>query len=232
MKKIFSILTPLFVSLLFFIPNVVKAQEIELSNSLISSQLSLINSDFFTIKDNLSCSSSRPYYTIFYYNNSYWAVCRNSSYFQLYSSSRYLFYFINSGVDYYKLVNGSVVTASKPVDYIDLMYLSTDPVNMSAILYYSDNITNFLTPLNNTYYFTYNSVTYSFVSDQPFPSLYSIYLDNQSPSDPTPLLTQFFDITIDKLQLICDFITSSYIYLSIIVIFLIYFSILLLRRLK
>lgn len=65
--------------------------------------------------------------------------------------------------------------------------------------------------------------------DLRFYTIYDIYENLHG--DPYPLFTSFFDIVIEKLQLICEFFTSSYIYLSIFVVIMFYFIILLLRRL-
>lgn len=215
MKKfLFSFITPLLVSLFFFIPQV-KA-DVELNSSLISSQISsYINSDFNYVMQNAPtyCTNSADKYVIFIYNNEYYLMCQTSSSFQLYSYSfRFLFYYINAGGSYfYKLVNGSITSSSMSIDKIELMHSSSDPLNMSSILYYSDNITQFILTTENgdNYYFTYGSNTYYFKSNEPFPSLYSIYLDNSTPPDNTPVLTSFYTLVIDKFSVLADFFTDN-----------------------
>lgn len=90
---------------------------------------------------------------------------------------------------------------------------------------------------DNIYNIVYNDYTFSFsrnMNTSPIPSLYDIWLSQQPPPpvDNTPLLTDFYTLVLDKIVLICDFFTSSYVYLSIFVIFILYFVILLFRRLR
>lgn len=90
--------------------------------------------------------------------------------------------------------------------------------------------------LGHTLNFTYNGNTYTLVtsSDNHLPTIYDLDLifNPPTPTDDFPLLTSFVSISLDKLSLICDFITSNYVFLFMFVIFVFYFIILLFRRLK
>lgn len=115
-------------------------------------------------------------------------------------------------------------------------YLNPDSINQ--LVYSSPSaVLNSDSPVvPDTYVFTHEDRTFNYDanSGDPAPTLYTLreYFNASPPTPPddTPLLTSFVNVVLDKLTLTTDFFTSSYIYLSIFVIIIFYFSICLLRR--
>lgn len=131
--------------------------------------------------------------------------------------------------------------------YCDFSYSAYNFMDISQVLGGSSTSQLLYTPASinwnsnsqpiSLYVFTYNnfSFTYNPLTDE-LPTLSSLYdyftSQPTPPPDNTPVLTEFVDLSLDKLALICEFFTSSYVYLCIFVVFLLYFIIYLFRRLS
>lgn len=87
--------------------------------------------------------------------------------------------------------------------------------------------------LNEYVIYNYDGRSYQFYNDGTvhFPSLYELNAFFSTPPDNTPILTSFVSIVLDKLAYICEFLTSSYVYLAIFVILIFYIVIYLFRGL-
>lgn len=252
MKKfLFSFLTPLFVSLFFFIPQV-KADTYNLTFD--TSLFDILSSSTYTTIKNTAdtyCSSNNCTYYFSYkrsqgYRVNYYFPGSPSTPYFFQGSSEYFTYNIQGGGNWrtcaYNSSTGLEISCSSNQSYpsgdIEVIF-SNNIINSYSLLYSNLSSSVFILsttpPINttNVYNLSYLNFSGSYsVSNAYIPSLYEIYQQGNIVPDSTPLLTQFFDISIEKLQLICDFFTSSYVYLSIFVIFILYFVILLLRRLK
>ena len=245
MKKLFSILAPLLVSL-FLYPSIVSADTFNLSLSQTDitwfnnydweNTLNAVNNKMNT--DNYVyalgiLNYGSPNTVIFYLYSTtptvslqYWGSGDNRLNL-VFSGTRTEVYYINgslyTGNTYSSTLYINIHWENNYLTYKD--YYSSNP-----FIYSSSPISyNLNNPILNI---SYNNNTIVVENGTFIPSLYEIMTYSPTPSDNTPLLTQFFTISIEKLQTICDFIVSSYIYLAVIVIFLIYCSIYLLRRLK
>lgn len=246
MKKsahLFFIFLPLFVSLFLF-SNIVSADEIELNSSSISNDINtFINEDFNFVKNYLlnssDCSNNNyNHFTIVYFDNYYYAFCNSSNISYNIDSNRIYYYLPYSNAIFYKYLKSSNTMQtlnSRPSATLDFYNFNTNTMYFSSLIYDNSSQVSCSSSMcrNNIYYFYYLNNRIDLKYQQQFTSLYNLSLLSPStPSDSTPLLTSFIDISIEKLQLICDFFTSSYVYLSIFVIFILYFVTLLLRRLK
>lgn len=164
-----------------------------------------------------------------------------------------------SSGNYYKLRCGNSVSYNSNFDSYSLGYCSqydysSDFTSITPSSYHpnctGDRFTYYIRPrdaqisfliysnfdlpiqnVSNTYNYTYIDKVYTMPNgtDVKVYSIREMYIDYNT--DPYPLFTSFFDIVLEKLQLVCEFFTSSYIYLSIFVVIMFYFIILLLRRL-
>lgn len=101
--------------------------------------------------------------------------------------------------------------------YTDLPF--TKPTDHSFVFTDSVNTITCATSDTSCPYFSYSNFYNEF------------YYVDPPPADPTPLLTDFVTLTANKLKYICDYIITSYVFLSIFVIFILYFVVFLFRRL-
>ena len=232
MKNNFSIslfFFPLFFVSLFLFSNIVYAQEITYSFN--DTDFDILN-NLDTMKNTIEAYNTTngitcPDYTIFMNNTSYFYVCFSRN---ITNVSRYYLYYL----DYVQVrgISSDFLTITGSF-YGSQSYTLTYPV---FILYSTSSSFNpFASDYGDTLIFSANGNSFSIISNTSnhFPSLYEIHETLYfSPPDDFPLLTSFFTIFSEKLVLLCDYITSSYVCLSIFVVFIIYFVILLFRRLK
>lgn len=247
-KLLLSFFTPLLVSLFLF-PNIVKADTYDISIS--QTDINYINnfnwSDRITLYNSYSSQNNLPYYIVSMVGSGGGTV-----------NDHYIYYFSDIPTIEYRWEQVGWITPIVRGTYIRCIINFSNSTSCdsssSSTLYlafqWTNNETSFRTnwgnknilytnfdipyTLNNRIVNINNGdYIYTFDIGNNFIGLYNlINYTPPSPPDSTPLLTQFFNISIEKLQLICDFFTSSYVYLSIFVIFILYFVILLLRRLK
>lgn len=111
-------------------------------------------------------------------------------------------------------------------------------ISNSELLYTSFLDSNYDFYLNNNVInFSYKDINYIIDSTNPLPTLYEIYL-NKDPSDVEDdihkeeknVLSNFYSLIFEKIDLLANSILSNYIYLTIIVIFILIFLIELIRR--
>lgn len=116
--------------------------------------------------------------------------------------------------------------SSNYLEYKNLLYFVYDSSGCSL----GSQCSNYTPRSNVTIDISYGSQIYHVLpnAQTKFPTLYDLYLT--IPTDDTPLLTSFFNLTIEKLQLITEYFSSNYIYLSIFVIFIIVSIILIIKR--
>lgn len=245
MKKLFSILAPLLVSL-FLYPSIVSASEY---TGTISSDYFDYDSDgsYTTLKtyiDDYMQQNNLSYYLIIYVMDWDHATADLSNLYAYvyssvptYSTSRYgdTAYRINlysstTSSRLFKKIKGNSIVYNQSGQALNNVNNYVGDATYGTTYMIIDTNIDFIFSGNNTYNFTSSYGTFTVSNGVRLKGL--VEIANSSPPDNTPLLTQFFTISIEKLQTICDFIVSSYIYLAVIVIFLIYCSIYLLRRLK
>lgn len=239
MKKLFSILAPLLVSLFFFIPQV-KADTY--TGTLPDSYFNYnTNNEYSTLKtyvDNYMQQNNLSYYIIIWgvdiYSNRLYAYTYST--LPVFAFTQYEYRlswrsFTNSSQSFYINLNSDRVNSdgTSSIGFQNIYVGNTTYGTIYTLIDTNINLTADFTG-GNIYTIHTSYGDFSLSNGVKLPTL--VELANPTPSDNTPLLTQFFTISIEKLQTICDFIVSSYIYLAVIVIFLIYCSIYLLRRLK
>lgn len=213
----------------------------------------LTANDFWTVKnysDNfliqnptftsylITYNSSNSEYTIHLSN----AIGGTLGFYNTSSSRQFRLPFVfNSGSTLYRKDTYNAVThnftsgtVGSPPSYIAQSWINTqNPWPLNATVLYANY--NFTYIYANTLEFNYLNTTYSWGSNDTYPTLYDLYIrlyPDFSPSveDPYPTLTNFINIVIDRFLYITDFFVNSYLYLSIFVIFLFIFFIFLLKR--
>lgn len=234
MKKILSPLLLIIITTLFLLPEV-KADTKTVRYD--STDYSFVNSSGFTSLINSQSSSTGAFFIIQRYSDSAYLLLKTSditttslscsapNFVECYTSgslSNSPRYIINSDYSLTSTSNYSysmllLDTTGSNVGTFQLIYSSIPIINLTG--------NNSLIITDDTNSTTCNpSDTCNLL---PYYEFYkNFYGDN------TPLLTSFVNLSIEKLSLICDFLTSSYIYLSIFVIFILYFVILFFRRLN
>ena len=225
MKRLYIVLTFVLSSFLLLSGRKVKAYEY-------TADLSLINEDFFTIKENAEKlleedTTHSDYYFILRANSSYYVYVPDNftePYSCIYSGETELTF--NPKPRFYRIdavrPNFSLSFPSYTGNFYLYAYKS------SFIYLYS----NFVFPVGNC---STESLTIKYGDREKvvnngnnLPSLYDLYLEinNPDPEEPepvdnTPILTDFYTTVIEKINYLCEVIVSNYIYLSIFVIILI-----------
>ena len=228
MRKIFTPLITLVLSSFLFLSNV-SAVSVTVPQVIEN----LTEADFTSLQT-LMANNNITDYTIFYYWNDTQGRITDKI---VYMNPSSISCFNQSGVSA-SFTNGTAYNISD--DYTSLSFKrsytswtvtigGTYPTYTFAV--YSTANLSFSEVCSYPYSMTYENNIYTMPTsdDLSFYTIYDIY--EVIHADPYPLFTSFFDVVFEKLQLICEFFTSSYIYLSIFVIFILYFCILLLRRL-
>lgn len=243
MKKLFLILTIIISS--FFFNTLVFADTVgyySINNSYtsISEELDTLISS----ATSYSSSINKPYFFILTRSNRYRVYYSDSipdivvnfsypscgvtgylnstvSYYQYYNNNFTYFQDFNAGSDFPFSSSSSLVDSICVTDY-SFIY-----ANFPIYRYRSDVLTHIYDSFGTEFIYI-NS------DDVPIPSLNDIYGTPPEPPEPPdsfPLLTSFYSLIVDKLVDISSYFISSYLFLSIFVIFIFYFVILLLRRL-
>ena len=116
--------------------------------------------------------------------------------------------------------------SSNYLEYKNLLYYVYDTSGCSI----GSQCSNFTPRSNVTFDISYGSQIYHVLPNgqTKFPTLYDLYLT--LPTDDTPLLSSFFNISIEKIQLISEYFSSNYLYLSLFCIFIFIFIIFVLKR--
>lgn len=231
MKKFVFPAFTLIISAFLFVSNV-SAQTY--SYTIPTDLTRLSSSDFDTIRSLISSQNisnyivtysidTNPHYKVFKLNtNSLTSSIKNSSYTIFQMTNPCNRYAISNDLSSITFKTNSC--SSEFISLFPPYYTSPDYIvlsNMNLIFTsYIDNVS-----------YTYIDKVYTMPSssDMRLYTIYDMYTDYNT--DPYPLLSDFFTITIDKLKALCSFFTSSYIYLSVFVILMLYFTILLIRRL-
>lgn len=105
------------------------------------------------------------------------------------------------------------------------------PIYSSRPLFCSSSVCN-----SNTYTMKYDTYSYQVpVVDgrnavPTLSELYDVWFPPPSPSDDYPLLTQFFNLFIDKITYVSEYFVSNYVYLYMFSLFILFSFILLLKR--
>lgn len=230
MKRLPYITPLLLFVFFFFFSSEVKADTITLDSSNISSSMALLNSDFEYVKNNIASQpqcSGRNLFFVFYYNNEYYGACyqfignpsSTAFTFQYTESTNRIFYYINAGMKIYKYQNGSLSLTSNPINTLNI-YTNTEGFTYNNLLYTSGITAYYINTQGNTLTFTYAGNTYTIENNSAVPSLYDIYLNSQTPTDNYPILTSFFTLFLDRLGYLANYITGSYVMLSVIVVIL------------
>ena len=189
-----------------------------------------------------------------YWEQAYQSIANipNSYSFGVYDcSSSGSYNFSSSGLTY-----GRCYVYSYSNDYTSVSYtirtnlnLVTPTVYSTYYGYFYSNY-DFIAYLTNSGYNsiiipTYTSTTYNKTIPEivlhngdkipTYDDIYNTYINPPTPPTPPdnyPLLTSFYNLFIEKIYFLCEYIYSDYILLSVLVVLLLYISILFFRRLK
>lgn len=203
-----------------------------------SSSLEYINEKFFTIKEHVESTYSslnKDYYFIFVNN-------QTNSYFVYYANVDLSVSFLDKFYGYDFIPNnpqgGFYLDNYK--NYPD--YFSSTYSNVSQS-FYSTNYyllyTNLEFKLNNvsdTVKFLNGDIEHVINPNDKFLTVYDLYMLDNNIEVPVnhekelTILSNFYNLVIEKVKFLCDVIISNYIYLSIIVIFLLFIIFEFLRR--
>lgn len=215
-------------------------------NDSLFSYLNNIDTAINTCDTYLSNNPTYAYYAI-YYLSSFGGY---TGYSCIFTSNEPKIRYAGTGIQppqrFYQYFTGNVIAMGLSSDFTTLstlnLYLSVD----FAIYYYNQV---FFSPVslllyssisllphsnndcNSNIIYTYNGDILTRSCRDPYYTFYD--LDNYfngSPPDDTPLLSSFVTLVLDRLSYICDFFTSSYVLLSMFVIFIFYFVIYFFRR--
>lgn len=241
-KEIFLIITPLLLVSLFIFPK--NSYALTTSWEVSDTTFTTYNNDISTLTNYANTYiSNNPSYTTYY-------IIQNNvdNYYSIffYSSSLDL-KFPSYAPNYFNFYTYTVEECQYNFSDLSLISCSTNynTANGSGNLLYSYNYlfktngnTNIVNGCSYDFTITNNSNSYSFGQSSSCVMPTIEYLNDlwfstpPIPPDPYPLLTSFFTITLEKLSVITEFISSNYLYLTPFVIFIIYFVILMFRRLK
>ena len=227
----FYIHTTLFIFFLLLFPKIALAENMTITYN----DTSLVNSQCFT--NLLSYSNSNYSQFLIWYNpsdTSYYVYVPSNS-VTFFARRNYANFTVSwsTGTFRYVAINDcSSVNYDGYEGSVGFNTYNDWSTSSPYVLYSSSNIT-----INGSYPIDITDGIDTFtcnVNDScPYIPMYYWYNSTPpTPPDTTPLLTSFITITTDSLAYICEFITSSYIYLSIFVVILLYFVIYLIRRLK
>lgn len=243
MKNRFHCFTLFLLGLLFFIPSFVKADSLTISKFYYNFDtyvpLYLSNKEYI---DNYTSSLESSYILASYGND--FIACKIPSPPSLswtgsvysYSSSRWGCKLWDSQTNTFSR-SGDGAYYNIPIFAYNFVHLNAYVLS-SNIFNYDKLSTNYDTIIipsftSSVYNKTIPEITIN-VGDK-IPSYLDIYntyiLGPPTHPDNYPILTSFFTTFIDRLSFLCEYISSSYIFLSIFVVLLIYISITLLRRL-
>ncbi len=231
MKKLFIIMT-FVISSFFLLSSNVKALDVVIPDDY----LNLINEDLLEQEKEFkayieSDDSLSNNYVIYFEDGKYYFYSIGSSgsstlNTQYLSYSTNLRWWCTYRYKRFSLNVDSFSGGSSGIGHGFLFYDSDDFVSMILfsnidLIYTSDEIINL----------KYKDFTYEVKKNDIFPTLYDFYKkynefigdDDLVHKEETEKVTSFYMLVIDKLLYLCDVISSNYIYLSIIVIFILIF---------
>lgn len=181
---------------------------------------------------------SNLHYFIFWSGNKYQAMLGTSDYLNFTINDINTNYPVlaisspvSSNVFYICNNNGTVQNCGGSTN--DTLHFSLSNCNKLThtcddLLFLDSDISDIRSSDSNVSVITYNDETFTFPNSDNLYTSVSWY--NYYHGDDYPLLTQFFTLFVEKLVFVTEYISSHYIFLSMFTIFIIYFSILLIRR--
>lgn len=242
MKKVYTTII-LFVSLFFFCCN--NASAATYNATIDENSMSFINDDFFKIKelalkyheDNnfnyylISYNSSDNLYRVYFFNEvTNYYVSRTGSGFYINMS-------IGSAI-YHRLVDGALSNTKYSSSIFSTTLNIDSTTNIMSFSGYLYSNYDIIENSTDTFIISYNDFIYDSSQNEIFPSLYDIYLsvNNINPVEPDihkeekEILSNFYTLVIEKINLLANSIINNYIYLTVIGIFILIFVICLIRR--
>lgn len=241
MKKVYTTII-LFVSLFFFCSH--NANALVISDDT----LNLINEDFFKVRElaNKHCSNNSQQYFVIRYSDSY------STYIVEFFNDPYTIEITRSNgfnfkvsVDYYTNPLNRYKYTDNNLIYLDKYSYSNYSIDNSGTgftfyLYSNFPVINTSSSSAEIYYYSSDDYPYMVEVNSKFLSLYEHYLningltdEDLSPDihkEEKEILSNFYTLVIEKINLLANSIIENYIYLTIIGLFILIFLIYLIRR--
>lgn len=237
MKKLYITFTLILSSFFLFNYNV-KADTY--SFDIIDNEFNHFTEDFYKLRE-LAISNLNEefnHYIIVYNTKSNKTMLRvyffnSSSYAKIsFSNSQGIRLFIEGNYKYYYLSGDNLIQQASGSGYNSI--LCRENGTTCTFLDFLDTNFNLSYSSNSFLNISYNDLLYEISLGVHVPSLYEIYLDSIESSDPhkqeKEVLSNFYSLIFEKIDLLSNSILSNYIYLTIIVIFILIFLIQLIRR--
>lgn len=233
MKVLYT--TILFISS-FFLFNLKNVYAEEYTYEMSEDYNSLINDDFFNLKEKvLEISNNKRWFIYLVDNSNYFYVAISQDDISVISPATVPISFTYPGAprfsfkkfDIYSYYNSELKLQNS---YTTTSYY-TSLLSSSKFNLVDTNCT-YSTSMSHKYNIIYNNKTYVIPDDNP--TIYSIYLDNLNSGnidkEDDILLFNFYSIIFDKLSYLSDMFATNYLFLSTLGIFILIFIVELIRR--